>query len=70
MSLLEIETTVLRLFDDVAKSLNNVLRVEQRIHLGGGGRHASAASKEKLCNVKQEESEIFSMRQELTQILK
>ena len=52
---------------DVAKSLNNVLRVEQRIHLGGGGGggalgSASGSSSEKLFNIKQEESEILSMR--------
>ena len=61
----ELERTVLRLFDDVAKSLNNVLRVDQRIHLG-----SMMAGGTRLFEVTQEESEVASMRKELENILK
>ena len=41
-SLHDIESKVLRLFDDVARSLNGISRVEERIHLGNAQNRSSS----------------------------
>lgn len=81
----DIESSILKLFDDVVKSFNGITRVDQRIHLSSQGitkagitasynndaqnTAAHGLNSDRLFEVNKEEQDIVALRAELSNIL-